>query len=269
MSDVIHTPQGPCYSDLKGKTVLVTGGGRGIGRGICQRLAAEGMRVFLCGRTEATLKETAELVRAAGGEAVPIVADLVQPEQIEALFKQIYGACEALDVLVHNAAKMDGGTLMTLELDTWRTFMATNLDSSFILTKKACETMVPRRSGSIIFISTFAALRAHYRQVPYDTSKSGIDGFTRAAGIELAQYGIRVNGVAPGPISTRAVVFNKEVSASHLTHVNVPLGRSGVPAEIAACVAFLASTQAQYIVGQTICVDGGGIAQLSPRGAPV
>jgi 3-oxoacyl-[acyl-carrier protein] reductase len=269
MSDVIHPPQGPCYSDLKGKSALVTGGGSGIGRGICLRLGAEGMRVFLCGRTERTLQETAELVRAEGGEAAHFAADLSQPEQIEGLFKQLYGVCESLDLLVHNAARKGGGPLERLELDSWRTFMATNLDSSFLLTKKACETMIPRRSGCIIFISTVGGLRAHYSQVPYDASKSGIDGFMRAAAIELAQHGIRVNGVAPGPIRTRGAVFKKEIPSSHLANGNVPLGRAGVPAEIAACVAFLASAQAEYIIGQTIYVDGGGTAQLHPRGCPV
>ena len=145
--------------------------------------------------------------------------------------------------------------------------MATNLDSSFLLTKKACETMVPRKSGCIIFISTVGGLRAHYRMVPYDTTKAGIDGFMRATAIELAQHGIRVNGVAPGPIRTRGPVFKQEIPVSHLANPNVPLGRAGVPAEIAACVAFLASAQAEYIIGQTIYVDGGGTVQLNPRSA--
>jgi 3-oxoacyl-[acyl-carrier protein] reductase len=269
MSDVIRPPQGPCYPDLKGKSALVTGGGSGIGRGICLRLGVEGMRVFLCGRTEKALQETAELVRAGGGEAAHFVADLSQPEQIEALFKRLYGACESLDLLVHNAARKDGGPLQMLDWALWRTFMATNLDRSFLLTKKACETMIPRKSGCIIFISTVGGLRAHYRMVAYDTTKSGIDGFMRAAAIELAQHGIRVNGVAPGPIGTRGVVFKKEIPANHLANPNVPLGRTGVPAEIAACVAFLASAQAEYIVGQTIYVDGGATTQLHPRGSPV
>ena len=269
MPDVIHPPQGHCYADLKGKKALVTGGGSGIGRGICLRLAAEGMRVFLCGRRGQNLQETAELVRAAGGDATPIVTDLSQPEQIEALFKQIHGACDALDLVVHNAAKMGGGPLLPLEPASWRAFMATNLDSSYFLTKKACETMVPRKSGCIIFISTIGGLRAHYGQVAYDTSKSGIDGFTRAAGIELAQYGIRVNGVAPGAIRTRGAVYKPEIPWSDLAHRYVAIGRAGVPAEIAACVAFLASAQAEYIIGQTIYVDGGAIAQLNPRSASV
>ena len=115
MADVIRPPQGPCYPDLKGKSALVTGGGTGIGRGICLRLGAEGMRVFLCGRTEKNLQETAELVRAGGGEAAHFVADLSQPEQIEELFKRFRGECESLDLLVHNAARKDGGPLQTLD----------------------------------------------------------------------------------------------------------------------------------------------------------
>ena len=269
MSDVIRPPQAPCYPDLKGKSALVTGGGSGIGRGICLRLGAEGMRVFLCGRTEKTIQETAELVRAEGGEAMPFVADLSQPEQIERLFKQLYVVCKSLDLLVHNAAKKGGGPLQTLNLDLWRAFMATNLDSAFLLTKKACETMIPRKSGSIIFISTIGGLRPHYDMVPYDTSKSGLDGFMRAAAIELAEQGIRVNAVAPGAISTSGAVFKKEIPSSHLAHAHVPLRRRGVPAEIAACVAFLASAQAEYIVGQTIYVDGGATVQLHPRGSPI
>jgi NAD(P)-dependent dehydrogenase (short-subunit alcohol dehydrogenase family) len=269
MPDILRPPQGPCYPDLKGKSALVTGGGSGIGRGICLRLAREGMCVFLCGRTEKPLQETAVLGRAQGGLAVPIVADLSRPEQIERLFQRLYAECESLDLLVHNAAIKGGGPLQTNDWDKWRTYMATNLDSCFLLTKKACETMIPRKSGCIIFISSVGGLRAHYDQVAYDTSKSGIDGFTRAAGIELAQHGIRVNGVAPGAISIRAASFNKEIPLERLANRNVSLGRAGVPAEIAACVAFLASAQAEYIVGQTMYVDGGMTAQLHPPSAPV
>ena len=111
MSDVVPPPQAPCYPDLKGKSALVTGGGSGIGRGICLRLGAEGMCVFLCGRTEKTIQETAELVRAEEARPCPSSQTCLDLEQIERLFKQLYVVCKSLDLLVHNAAKKGGGPL--------------------------------------------------------------------------------------------------------------------------------------------------------------
>lgn len=260
-------PKGPCFSDLKGKIALVTGGGSGIGRGICLRLAEEGMHVVFCGRRQEKLDETAEMVREIGGAATPIACDISQLEQTDEMYKQILAEHGAVDVLVHNAAEKFAGTFQSTDLEDWRRVMATNIDSPFYLSKKCAEIMIPRGSGAIVFVSTIGAFRAHYKMLAYDSSKGAMESLIRGMAIELARYGIRVNGVAPGATAIRRGAFEDPIPVDRLEHANVPLGRSGTPAEMAAAVAFLASSQASYVIGQTLIVDGGALAQLSPRGA--
>ncbi|MGE5551748.1 MAG: SDR family NAD(P)-dependent oxidoreductase [Bacteroidota bacterium] len=280
MAETFHPPQGPCFADLRGKTALVTGGGSGIGRGICLRLAAEGMRVFFCGRTEVDLRETARMIEAAGGRGTPIVADISQADAITHLFAAIQGESEPLTLLVHNAASIAMRTFMDTDAELWRRIFAVNVDGAFYLTKKAVELMAPRRAGSIIFISTIGSQRAHYKMAAYDSSKGALDALTRGLALDLAEHGIRVNTVAPGSIpadrsagrpgDSRKHLYDlatrDEIPVAEFGQPYIPLGRHGTPAEIAAAVAFLASNQASYITGQILCVDGGATAQLSPKG---
>ena len=264
MTDTFHPPTGPCYPDLRGKVALVTGGGSGIGRGISVRLAAEGLHTVLCGRTEETLTETAELIRAAGGDAVPIVADVSLPDDVARVLGEIRERFGALDVLVHNAALVRGGTLVGTEPDYWRRMFATNMDSTYYLARGAMELMVPRQTGAMVFITTIGALQAHHGMIAYDASKGALDVFTRSLALELAPQGIRVNAVAPG--ATARDAHAEALPAASLRQPYVPMQRRGTPAEMAAAVAFLASAQASYITGQILVVDGGATAQLSPRG---
>ncbi len=281
MAETFRPPQGPCFADLREKTALVTGGGSGIGRGICLRLAIEGMQVFFCGRTEEDLRETARMIETTGGRGIPIVADISQADDVTRLFAAMQAESENLDLLVHNAAVMAGRhTLMDTDVELWRQIFSVNVDGAFYLAKKAVELMIPRRSGSIIFISTIGSLRAHYKMVAYDSSKGALDALTRGLALDLSDYGIRVNAVAPGSIpATRSsgkpgnprkhlydLAFRDEIPVAEYSQQYIPLGRHGTPAEIAAAVAFLASNQASYITGQILCVDGGATAQLSPKG---
>jgi len=277
MAQMFRPPQGPCFSDLQGKVALVTGGGSGIGRGISHRLAAEGMQVFLCGRTEERLAKTAEDIRDSGGRATPVVADISREDQIADLFGRIREESGALDLLVHNAALVRGKTLAETDAPFWRAVFATNIDSAFHLAKQCTEMMIPRASGNLIFISTIGAVRAHYGMVAYDSSKGALNSLTRALALELSSHNIRVNAIAPGAVigqesrrsahSPRNVVaFDPEIPMEHLRQPHIPLGRRGTPAELGAAVAFLASDQSSYITGQTLCVDGGATVQLSPRG---
>jgi len=264
MSEMFRPPQGPCYADLEGKVALVTGGGAGIGRGISLRLAAEKMRVFLCGRTEETLLESAAAIADRGGSATPIVADLSHEGDIARLFERVQDEAGRLDVLVHNAALVRGGPLTKTDVDYWRTMFATNVESAFHLAKRASEMMIPQGAGAMVFVSTVGAVQAHHDMLAYDSSKGAIDSMVRSLALELAQYGIRVNGIAPGATMNRA--FDDEIPADRMRQPYVPLGRRGTPAEMASAVAFLAGGQASYIAGQILCVDGGATAQLSPRG---
>lgn len=261
---IIHSPQGPCYADLRGKAALVTGGGSGIGRGLSLRLAVEGMQVVICGRTAASLAETVALIGAAGGVAEAFVADVTEEDQVAALMAHLGERYGGLDAMVHNAALVRGGTLAATDSDFWRKMFATNMDSTYYLAKGAMALMAPRQAGAMVFISTIGATRAHQGMVAYDSSKGAMETFTRALSLELAPKGIRVNAVAPG--ATRRDVHEAEAPAEALRQSYVPMGRSGTPAEMAAAVAFLVSAQASYITGQVLCVDGGATAQLSPQG---
>lgn len=264
MTETFQSPSMPCYRDLRGKVALVTGGGAGIGKGISIRLGAEGMRVVLCGRTEESLTETASEISAAGGLALPVVTDVSSESDLDALFARMSAESLQPDLLVHNAALVRGGSLEDTDADYWRRMIATILDSAFFLAKRLTPLMVSRGSGALVFISTIGAIRAHHRMLAYDSSKGAIEVFVRSLALELAPRGIRVNGVAPGPIRRKGIPSGTPLETIRQPYV--PMQRYGSPDEIAAAVAFLASDQASYITGQTLCVDGGSTTQLSPPG---
>ncbi len=257
-------PTGPCYPDLRGKVALVTGGGSGIGRGISLRLGVEGMTVCLCGRRVEKLEEVAGLIGAAGGSGLPLPADVSDEGSVAQLVAQVTERAGPPDLLVHNAALVRGGKLAGTPPEDWRRMYATNMDSAYYLSRAMMELMAPRRSGALVFITTIGAQRAHHGMAAYDSSKGALDVFTRSLALELAPQGIRVNAVAPG--ATARDAHEPELDLGRLHQPYVPLGRRGVPAEIAAAVAFLASDQASYITGQILTVDGGATTQLSPRG---
>ena len=280
MPDIFRPAQGPCFPDLRGKAALVTGGGAGIGRGISIRLAQEGMHVFICGRRLEMLQEMADRIRQAGGQATPIAADLAREDEVAALFAKIRETCPAIDVLVHNAAFVERGSFEKTDTAYWHRMMATNLDSAFYLAKQCAAMMIPRRSGSIIFLSTIGAARAHDQMIAYDTSKGALETFTQSLARDLGPHWIRVNAIAPGPIigqdlSRKAdsvwkrrsqMALEPEIPLADLKHDHLPLRRFGLPADIGAAAAFLASEQASYITGHVLAVDGGALAQLSPPG---
>jgi len=282
MPDVVRNPHGPCFAELRGKVALVTGGGQGIGRGISRRLAAEAMHVFMCGRTEQALASNAEAIRQAGGRASFAVADVSRESDVAALFSRIREEAGTLDVLVHNAAMTDPATFAATDVAFWHRMFETNTDSCFYLAKQSAELMLPRPEqpakparcgGAMIFVSTIGVARAHRKLFAYDCSKGALEVFVRALAIELAEHGVRVNGIAPGPIAVfrrghrtdlHERLYDADVPREILEHPQVPMGRSGTPMEIASVAAFLASEQASYITGQIITVDGGSVAQLTP-----
>jgi len=254
-----HKPA--CFGDLRAKTALVTGGGTGIGRGIALRLSAEGMNVALCGRRQQPLDETAALIQREKGRALALPLDVADEKAVARLVEAATGEFGAVDAVVHNAMLMRFPRFDDITLEVWEAGFATACRAGYLLARAAVPQMRARGRGSLVFISSVGALRAHRRGLPYDAAKAALDAMVRNIAIELAADGLRVNGVAPGAIRTRGTI-----SRSALANEHIPIQREGVPAEIASVVAFLLSEQASYLTGQTIYVDGGLTAQLTPPG---
>jgi NAD(P)-dependent dehydrogenase (short-subunit alcohol dehydrogenase family) len=255
-------PRGPLYPDLRGKVAIVTGGGRGIGKYVAARLAREGVKLVIGGRTESDLEAAADEIRAAGGECEPVPADISDPGQVDALFSAAKERLGPPDVLVNNAARMvhsPGTTEMSDE--QWLPYVETNVNGAMYCAMRAARAMAGR-GGAIVNVSTVGALRSHYGMVAYDVTKAVMDAITRTIGVELIRQGVRVNAVAPGATRAREDRRWKTGERSKL----IPISRFAHAEEIASVVAFLASEESSYIVAQTLYVDGGLTAQLTPPG---
>ena len=244
-------------TDLAGKTALVTGGSRGIGRAICLELAARGAAVFVNYRQSA---EAAEQVVAditgAGGTATPVQADVQSADEVTALFKQITAGGGTLDILVNNAGITRDNVIMLMKPDDFDQVLATNLRSCWLCCKAAARIMMRKRTGAIINITSVVGIAGNGGQSNYAASKAGIIGLTKSLAKELAVRGVRVNAVAPGFVATDMTADLSDELKSAAVEA-IPLGRMGAPDDIAKAVAFLASADAAYITGQTLVVDGG------------
>ncbi|TML13534.1 MAG: 3-oxoacyl-[acyl-carrier-protein] reductase [Actinobacteria bacterium] len=233
---------------MEGKTALVTGGSRGIGRAIAVELAHAGADVTLSYRSGKD--EAKEVAKEAGARAVE--ADVSDPEQARALID----AAGELDVLVNNAGITRDGLLARMSDEDWRVVIETNLSGTFHTCRAAVRGMMKRRAGSIVNVSSIVGLHGNPGQTNYSASKAGIIGFTKALARELGNRGVRANVVAPGYIDTRLTqVIADEMK--ELMLANTPLGRFGRPEDVAGAVRFLCSDAAAFITGEVLLVDGG------------
>jgi len=253
---------------LDGKVAIVTGSSRGIGKATALRLASEGARVVVHGKTDGgRLQPIVQEIAKGGSKAVAVAADLGDEAAVQRLFDDTVRAFGTVDVLVNNAAWSDP-TVHFLEMDVahWDAVMRANLRSLFLCTNRAAKLMVEQgKSGSIVNITSFAAARAHRNMAAYDASKGGLESFTRAVALDLAPFGIRVNAVGPGAMMTEQFQAQDAAGRAH-RGATVPLGRGGDPDEVGKVVAFMASDDASYVTGQVLYVDGGMLAQLrSPQ----
>ncbi|MDX6414804.1 MAG: 3-oxoacyl-[acyl-carrier protein] reductase [Gaiellaceae bacterium] len=233
---------------MEGKTALVTGGSRGIGRAIALELARAGADVTLSYRSG---KEEAEQVAGeAGGRAV--AADVSDAEQAKALVE----AAGELDILVNNAGVTRDGLLARMSDEDWRVVIETNLSGTFHTCRAAARGMMKRRAGAIVNVSSIVGVHGNPGQTNYSASKAGIIGFTKALARELGNRGVRANVVAPGYVDTRLT----QVIADEMKELmlgNTPLGRFGQPEDVAGAVRFLCSDAASFITGEVLLVDGG------------
>ena len=243
--------------DLTGKSALVTGGSRGIGRAIVLRLARQGADVaFSYKGNEAAAKATAAEVEALGRRALPVQADVKEPEDAERLVKATLEAFGKVDILVNNAGITRDDLIMRMSIDAWKEVLETNLFGAFYATKAVTRPMLKARGGRIINITSVSGQAGQTGQANYSSAKAGLIGLTKASARELASRGITVNAVAPGFVLTELTQDLPEALQAQITE-RTPLGRFGTTEEIADAVAFLASDEAGYITGQVLAVDGG------------
>jgi 3-oxoacyl-[acyl-carrier protein] reductase len=236
------------FASLEGKTALVTGASRGIGRAIAAELAQAGATVvvgYLSGRDEAE-----ELAGEIGARAVQ--ADVSDAEDAA----RLVGEAGDLDILVNNAGLTRDGLLARMPEDDWRTVIETNLSSVFYTCRAVCRPMMRKRAGSIVNISSIVGVHGNPGQTNYAASKAGIIGFTKSLARELASRGVRANAIAPGYIQTALTdVLPEDVQQAILA--NTPLARLGTPDDVAGAVRFLCSDEASFITGEVLLVDGG------------
>jgi 3-oxoacyl-[acyl-carrier protein] reductase len=239
--------------DLSGRTALVTGSTRGIGRAIAETLAGAGARVAVVGRDAAKAQEAASLV---GGGAQGFGADVGDPKSVVALVEAVEAAFGQVDILVNNAGLTRDNILFRIKDDDWNTVIDANLRGAFVAIRAASRGMMKRRWGRIINIASIVGLTGNKGQANYAASKAGLIGLTKSVAKELGSRNILVNAVAPGFIETDMTAAMTPEARAALSG-QIPLERLGTPQDIAGVVAFLASKHADYITGQTLVVDGG------------
>jgi 3-oxoacyl-[acyl-carrier protein] reductase len=239
--------------DLSGRTALVTGSTRGIGRAIAQTLAEAGARVAVVGRD---LERARQVATELPGEAQGFSADVGDPAAVTALVEEVEKAFGQLDILVNNAGLTRDNILFRIKDDDWDQVLDANLRGAFIAIRSAARGMMKRRWGRIINIASIVGITGNKGQANYAASKAGLIGLTKSVAKELGSRNILVNAIAPGFIETDMTAAMTPEARTALSG-QIPLDRLGTPADIAAMVAFLASDHASYITGQVMVVDGG------------
>jgi 3-oxoacyl-[acyl-carrier protein] reductase len=242
---------------LKDQVALVTGGSRGIGRGIVKAFAAEGAKVaFLYKGSQAAADSLAQEITAAGGTAKAIQCDVTKADEAQKVAEAIEKEWGPVNILVNNAGIIKDGLFVRMEPEEWNAVLDTNLNGTFNFCRAVAFAMARARKGRIINISSIAADHVNPGQTNYAASKGAINAFTRALAVELAGRGVTVNAIAPGFIETDMSEAVRNKAGDIITKM-IPMKRLGQPEDIAKAAVFLASAEAAYITGQVLKVDGG------------
>lgn len=246
-------------SSPTGKTALVTGGGRGIGRACSLRLAGAGARVAVnyCQRPDAADQTVADIT-AAGGDACAVQADVSRADEVKRMIDDVANRYGPVDVLVNNAGIFERQTHETLSLAGWERTLAVNLTGTFLMTWAVKDSMIERNFGRIVNLTSIAGLRARPLAIDYAVSKAGVISFTKSIAEALAEYNIRVNAVAPGLIDTEIIADVAKETLDEIIATS-PIPRFGRPEEIAELVFFLVSDESSFTTGQTFVASGGRV----------
>jgi 3-oxoacyl-[acyl-carrier protein] reductase len=244
------------------RVAVVTGGGQGIGQATCQRLAAEGASVVVADLNVQTARQVADEITAGGGAALAVACDVQDEASVEGLFAATVDRFARVDILVSNAGVTRDNLLHKMDVADWDQVLQIHCRGGFLCARAAARSMVPQRYGKIVFLSSTSAL-GNRGQANYATAKAGIQGLTRTLALELGRFDINVNAVAPGFVDTamtRAVAERLHQPMEEFQRQaaeRIPLGRLGLPSEIAATIAFFCSEDAGYVSGQVLYVNGG------------
>ena len=241
------------YDDLKDKRVVVTGGASGIGFAAARRFVDEGGRVVILDRNQAALDSARSELPALAGA---VWADVSSPDAIKAAFQEVDKIMGGIDILISNAGISVRQPFLKIDYDQWSKVLRINLDGMFLCAKAAIERMQPQQSGVILFTASTNGFAGYPYYADYNASKSAVINLTKTIALECAPW-LRINSICPGYVLTP--MQKAEYSAEMLDAVNarIPMGRHADPAEIAALFAFLASSEAKYITGTTLTIDGG------------
>jgi 3-oxoacyl-[acyl-carrier protein] reductase len=244
-------------TDTANRTILVTGGSRGIGRGICRAFALAGNHIYFNYASAANAAaETEKLVTEAGGKATGMQVNVASEKEVAEFVGRALDETGRVDVLVNNAGITRDGLIVRMKETDWDDVVDINLKGTFNCIKAVSKAMIKQRAGRIINVSSVVGVSGNPGQANYVAAKAGIIGLTKAVAKELAPRGITANVVAPGYIATDMTTSLSD-KARELMVSQIPLGRVGTPEDIAAAIVFLASDQAAYITGQVIHVNGG------------
>ncbi len=253
------------FGKLENKVAIVTGSGQGIGAGIARVFAAAGAKVMIATRTAAHGEEVLAEISAAGGTAALTAVDIGSVEAVDQVVADTVTKWGGIDIMVHNAGSFLGGPVESYSEDDLETVLAINLKSCFRFSKACIPHFRNRGGGRLLFTSSVTGPRVAMPGTSYyAASKGGMNAFIRTAAIELARENITVNGVEPGYIRTAAMELLADEEGIAQMSKYIPLGFLGKPEDIAYCMLYLATDEAAYITGQTICVDGGSTLPESP-----
>jgi len=248
--------------DLSGRTALVTGGGRGIGRHLALGLAEAGADVIVASRKLAACEETAGAIEALGRRGRALQCDVADADSVSALVTAVLEETPRLDILVNNAGVVWGAPTLDYPIAGWDKVFNVNVRGLWLLSQQVARHMVAAGGGSIIHVSSISGMRGDWERdqpaIAYNASKGAVLTLTKDMAVKLAPHGIRVNGIAPGPFLTDMMAHvNTDAETLRAFHERVPLGRSGEEDDAKGAVVFLASEAAQFITGHTLVVDGG------------